>query len=186
MSSTEAPFSLALRAAPSSNRSRVLRSSAIASKEPKDNSVFSARRRRERENAEQIGGNVSGALDATGCNIGVYYDNAHTGNVTGANIHSANYYGVVVNGDVGAVAVNVTGSAIHDIGESPLTGQGSQHGNAVYDRAFGGTASGTISGNTQQQGQRRRLHAGDWRLPLLRFIDLSSKARGAPSNKYHR
>jgi hypothetical protein len=113
MSSTEAPFSLALRAAPSSNRSRVLRSSAIASKEPKDNSVFSARRRREREDAEQIGGNVSGALDATGCNIGVYYDNAHTGNVTGANIHSENYYGVVVNGDVGAVAVNVTGSAIH-------------------------------------------------------------------------
>jgi hypothetical protein len=42
MSSTEAPFSLALRTAACSNRSRVLRSAAIASKEPKDNSVFSA------------------------------------------------------------------------------------------------------------------------------------------------
>lgn len=120
--------------------------------------MFSARRRRERENAEQIGGNVSGDLDATGCNIGVYYDNTHTGNVTGANIYGANYYGVVVNGDVGAVAVNVTGSAIHDIGESPLTGQGSQHGNAVYHRALGtGTASGTISGNTITNYQKNGI-----------------------------
>jgi parallel beta-helix repeat protein len=107
--------------------------------------------------AAQIGGNVSGDLDATGCNIGVYYDNVHTGNVTGANIHGANYYGVVVNGDVGSVSVNVTGSAIHDIGESPLTGQGSQHGNAVYYRAFGGTASGTISGNTVSNYQKNGI-----------------------------
>jgi parallel beta-helix repeat protein len=101
-------------------------------------------------------GTVSGDLDATGCNIGVCYDNTHTGNVT-ANIHGANYYGVVVNGDVGAVAVNVTGSAIHDIGESPLTGQGSQHGDAVYYRAFGGTASGTISGNTVSNYQKNGI-----------------------------
>jgi hypothetical protein len=99
--------------------------------------------------AAQIGGNVTGELDATGCNIGVYYDNAHTGNVTGANIHGANYFGVVVNGDVGAMSVNVTNSAVHDIGETPLTGQGSQHGVAIYYRALGiGTASGTISGDT--------------------------------------
>ena len=108
--------------------------------------------------AAQIGGNVSGDLDATGCNIGVYYDNTTTGNVTaGANIHGANYFGVVVNGDVGAVSVNVTGSAIHDIGESPLTGQGSQHGTAVYYRAFGGTATGTISGNTASNYQKNGI-----------------------------
>ena len=52
MSSTEAPFSLALRTVSCSNQSRVLRSSAIASREPKDSSVFSARRRRERGNVE--------------------------------------------------------------------------------------------------------------------------------------
>ena len=108
--------------------------------------------------AAQIGGNVSGDLDATGCNIGVYYDNTTTGNVTaGANIHGANYFGVAVNGDVGSVSVNVTGSAIHDIGESPLTGQGSQHGTAVYYRAFGGTARGTISSNTVTNYQKNGI-----------------------------
>jgi hypothetical protein len=97
--------------------------------------------------AAQIGGNVTGNLDAAGCNIGVYYDSTHTGNVTSANISGANYFGVVVNGDAGTVKTNVTGSAIHDIGETPLNG--SQHGNAIYYRALGsGTASGTISGNT--------------------------------------
>jgi hypothetical protein len=94
--------------------------------------------------AAQIGGDVTGTLDATGCNIGVYYDNANSGNVTGATIFGANYFGVVVNGDVGAVSVNVTGSAIHDIGENPFNG--TQHGVAIYYRALGtGTASGVIS-----------------------------------------
>jgi hypothetical protein len=111
--------------------------------------------------AAQIGGNVTGDLDAATCNIGVYYDNTTTGNVTaGANIHGANYFGVVVNGDVGAVSVNVTNSAVHDIGESPLTGQGSQHGVAIYYRALGtGTASGTISGNTITNYQKGGITA---------------------------
>jgi hypothetical protein len=107
--------------------------------------------------AAQIGGNVNGAVDAGGCNIGVYYDNTTSGNVTNANISGANYFGVVVNGDVGAVSVNVTGSTIHDIGETPLTGQGSQHGNAIYYRGFGGTASGTISGNTITNYQKNGI-----------------------------
>jgi Right handed beta helix region len=103
--------------------------------------------------AAQIGGNVTGTLDAGGCNIGVYYDNTTTsGNVTGADIFGANYFGVFVNGDVGAVSVNVTGSDIHDIGETPLNG--TQHGVAIYYRAFGGTASGLISGNTVEKYQK--------------------------------
>jgi parallel beta-helix repeat protein len=103
--------------------------------------------------AAQIGGNVTGDLNASGCNIGVYYDSTHSGNVTGANIHDANYYGVVVNGDIGTVNANVTGSTIHDIGETPLNG--TQHGNAIYYRALGtGTASGTISGNTLTNYQK--------------------------------
>jgi hypothetical protein len=102
--------------------------------------------------AAQIGGNVTGELDATGCNIGVYYDSTHTGNVTGADIHGANYFGVLVNGDVGSVSANVTGSTVHDIGESPLNG--TQHGNAIYYRAFGGAAGGMISGNTLTHYQK--------------------------------
>ena len=107
--------------------------------------------------AAQIGGNVTGSVDAGTCNIGVYYDNTTSGNVSGATIFGANYFGVVVNGDVGSVSVNVTGSAIHDIGESPLTGQGSQHGTAVYYRAFGGTAKGTISGDTVTNYQKNGI-----------------------------
>jgi parallel beta-helix repeat protein len=102
--------------------------------------------------AAQIGGNVTGTLDASGCNVGVYYDNTHTGNVTSATISGANYFGVLVNGDVGTVKVNVTNSAIHDIGESPL--DGTQHGSAIYYRAFGGTASGIVSGNTLTNYQK--------------------------------
>ena len=57
--------------------------------------------------AAQIGGDVTGTLDATGCNVGVYYDNTTSGNVAGATIFGANYFGVLVNGDVGAVSVGV-------------------------------------------------------------------------------
>src|SRR5882757_3704566 len=82
--------------------------------------------------AEQINpGNVSGTVNAAGCNIGVYYNDVTTSaTVNAADISGANYFGVVVNGGGGAhaVAVNVTGSTIHDIGENPPNG--AQHGNA--------------------------------------------------------
>jgi hypothetical protein len=83
---------------------------------------------------------VVGEVDATGCNIGVYFDTG-TGLINGADIHGANYFGVVVNGAV----VDVTDSSIHDIGETPLNG--SQHGVGIY-YAYGSTSSGTIAGNT--------------------------------------
>lgn len=88
---------------------------------------------------------VTGTIDATGCNIGVYFDATvprGVGLVTKADIYGANYFGVVANGDLGPVAVDILSSAIHDIGENPL--DGTQHGVAVYYRA----ASGRIVGNT--------------------------------------
>jgi hypothetical protein len=71
--------------------------------------------------AAQIGGDVTGTLDATGCNIGVYNPTS----VSGADIYGANYYGVVVNG----MTTHVSNSTIHNIGEVPFNG--AQHGNAV-------------------------------------------------------
>src|SRR6202790_2497839 len=115
--------------------------------------------------AAQVGGDVTGTLDATGCNGGVYYDNTTSGNVTGATISGANYFGVLVNGDVGAVSVNVTGSAIHDIGETPLNGD--QRGNAIYYRAFGGSASGTISGNTVTHYQKNGITVNGNASPMI-------------------
>ncbi len=91
-------------------------------------------------------GTVSGEVDATGCNIGVYYNTGH-GTVSDANIHSANYFGVVVDGSVAAVKVDVLNSSVHDIGENPLNGD--QHGVAIYYAAYdGNSVSGRIAGNT--------------------------------------
>jgi hypothetical protein len=105
--------------------------------------------------AAQIGGNVTGSLDATGCNIGVYYAPGTTGSVSGATIFGANYYGVVADG----AAVSVTGSTIHDIGNVPF--DGTQHGVAVLltsihqDGSTTGTpATGTIKNNTVTQYQK--------------------------------
>lgn len=105
--------------------------------------------------AAQIGGNVTDTLDATGCNIGVYYDSSTTpGDVTGADIFGANYYGVVVNGNLDDVSVDVTGSTIHNIGEVPPNG--AQHGNAIYYYGYQttGTVTGTVSDNTVENYQK--------------------------------
>ncbi len=86
-------------------------------------------------------GAVSGDVDATGCNIGVYYGPGSNGNVYGANVHGANYFGIVNNGG----NVSVDSSSISDIGEHPLNG--TQHGVAIYF-AFGALNRGQITGNT--------------------------------------
>lgn len=97
--------------------------------------------------AAQIGGTVTGTLDATGCNIGAYFDASHPGSVQNAEIFGANYFGVVANGG----NVDVTDSSIHDIGESPLNGD--QHGVGVY-YAYGAAATGTVSGTDIRNYQK--------------------------------
>jgi len=100
-------------------------------------------------------GTVTGAINATGCNIGVYYDAAmgqQKGQVDTANIYGANYFGVVVNGDNGPVSVNITDTQISNIGEIPLNGD--QHGVAIYYRGYVGAVTGTISGNTLTNYQK--------------------------------
>lgn len=97
-------------------------------------------------------GNVTGEVDATGCNVGVYY-NTGSATVSAANIHGANYFGVLVNGDVNNVTVNVQASFVHDIGETPFNG--TQHGVAIYYRALGtGTVAGKVWNNTISSYQK--------------------------------
>lgn len=98
----------------------------------------------------QYGGNAAGTLDATGCQVGVYYDSAHTGNVSGADISNATWYGVYV--DKGA-SVDVTDSTITNIGDQP-TFTGSQHGLGIYYRDG---ATGTVSGNTVSDYQKNGI-----------------------------
>jgi hypothetical protein len=90
---------------------------------------------------------LTGQVNATGCNIGVYISNVDA-TIDSAEIYGANYFGVVVNGDSGSPSASITNSNIHDIGESPLNG--TQHGVGIYFRSFSltGSASGTISTNT--------------------------------------
>jgi parallel beta-helix repeat protein len=102
--------------------------------------------------AARIGGTVSGTVDATGCNIGAYFNAAHPGTVTGADIYGANYYGVLSNGTASGVA----NSSIHNIGETPLNG--SQHGNAIV---YMNGAKGTISGNTVSHYQKNGITVRD-------------------------
>jgi len=82
---------------------------------------------------------LGGEVDATGCNIGVYFSPGSDGVVDGAEIFGANYYGVLVN----AAHANIVDSAIHDIGESPLNG--AQHGIGVMYTTFNhpGQVTGT-------------------------------------------
>ncbi|GAC1393618.1 MAG: hypothetical protein NVSMB38_22470 [Ktedonobacteraceae bacterium] len=83
--------------------------------------------------------NVRGTVDATGCNIGVYYGPGIKGSVQ-AEVFGANYYGVVNNGS----NVSVSHSYVHNIGENPFNG--TQHGVGVYF-SYDIGAKGTISNN---------------------------------------
>ena len=108
--------------------------------------------------AAQIGGTVTGNLDASGCNIGVYYGPGTSGSVTNANIFGANYYGVVADG----AGVNISGAQIHDIGEVPFNG--AQHGVGVLyttvhqDGTTTATpATGTLGGSTISRYQKNGI-----------------------------
>src|SRR5579862_147913 len=90
--------------------------------------------------------NVTGTIDATGCNIAVYYDGG-SGTVSDADISGANYFGVLNNGG----NVTVENSTIHAIREDPLAG--GQHGYGVYFLADDG-AVGSITGNTVTDYQK--------------------------------
>ena len=89
---------------------------------------------------------VTGPVDATGCDIGVYFDNGK-GSIDKADISKALQFGVFVNGDTNNVAVDIRDSSIHEIGDTIFSGN--QRGVAIYYRAYylTGSASGTISGN---------------------------------------
>jgi len=92
-------------------------------------------------------GTVTGDVDATGCNVAIYYGPGAHGKVDGANIHDANYFGVVNNGG----DVDIRNSNISDIGEKPFNG--TQHGVGIYF-VFGAASKGSIQNNTISRYQK--------------------------------
>jgi Right handed beta helix region len=95
------------------------------------------------------GNDYAGPLPLSGCQIGVYFD--EDGSVKNADIAGATHYGVFA--DKGA-KVDVTGSEIHQIGNSPFNG--AQNGRAVF---YANGATGTVSGNHIYAYQKNGVHA---------------------------
>jgi hypothetical protein len=85
-------------------------------------------------------GTYTAVLNASPCNIGVYYSPGVHGRVVNSEIYGANYFGIVNNG----AQVTVTQSFVHDIGEVPFNG--SQHGVGIYF-AYASGATGSITNN---------------------------------------
>src|SRR6266568_4969172 len=71
-------------------------------------------------------GTYTAVLNASPCNIGVYYGPGAKGTVNNSEIYGSNYFGVVNNGG----KVTISHSFIHDIGEMPFNGD--QHGVGIY------------------------------------------------------
>jgi hypothetical protein len=81
---------------------------------------------------------ANATINATGCNIGIYFAPGSSGSVINSEIYGANYFGVVNNSG----RVTVTRSRIHNIGENPFNG--TQHGRAIQ---FVASGSGSIAGS---------------------------------------
>jgi hypothetical protein len=98
--------------------------------------------------AAQIGGNVTGTLDATGCDIGVYYGPGSNGggSVSNADIIGATRYGVYNDHQ----SVSVTKSTIENIGDHPFDGM--QYGVGIFYTGGSGNITGNHVGPYQKGG----------------------------------
>jgi hypothetical protein len=85
-------------------------------------------------------GTVSVDVDATGCDIGIYYNAATFFTVDGATVHNANAFGIVNNG----ANVTIQNSDIHTIG---VTNTFDDQGYGIYF-AIASHSAGSITGNT--------------------------------------
>lgn len=85
---------------------------------------------------------VTGAVVATGCDIGVYVGAGAATTIAAADISDARYFGVAVQGS--GASASISDSAIHDVGDDPRSG--AQHGVGVYftDGATGSVATSEI------------------------------------------
>jgi hypothetical protein len=103
--------------------------------------------------AARVGGNATGNIDATGCDIGVYFNASNSGKVKNASVHDANQYGVFVDGNIaGDTPVNITNSEVYNIGNHSagvFAPNGNQTGVGIYYAGFNvpGTVSGNVSNN---------------------------------------
>ena len=92
---------------------------------------------------------VSGTVNASGCNIGIYVNSGVTGVViSGAEVFGADFDGIVNDGG----SVKVTSSRIHDIGKNPLNGLQQGYGIYFTPNKSKGSMSGNLIWNYQKNG----------------------------------
>jgi len=94
---------------------------------------------------------VTGTVDATGCDIGVYFSSGSTGAVADAEIYGATWYGIVGHG----ADLTIRDSTIHDIGSKPFDGM--QYGVAILVRKG---PDGTLPSATIQRNHLSRYQKG--------------------------
>ena len=95
---------------------------------------------------------VTGVVDATGCDIGVYFSPGTTGAVRNATVFGAQKAGIVNNG----AKVTIDSNAIYQIGDNPLDGV--QYGLAIYVYGLGSSpASGDVTHNTIWRFQKNGI-----------------------------
>lgn len=95
---------------------------------------------------------VTGTVDATGCDIAVYFDDGADHSVTGATIENAFYYGVLTRGP--GTTANISNSEIKFIGDGTggtFLPTGAQHG---VGAAWRGGSDGTLDTTYVHQYQK--------------------------------
>jgi hypothetical protein len=98
-------------------------------------------------------GPVTGTIDATGCDIGVYTDSGQTV-VVGATVENAKYFGILTEGST--ASTDVSDSTVQNIGDVPFSG--AQHGIGI-EWAAGST--GSVDSSTVQQYQKNGVVIAD-------------------------
>ena len=90
-------------------------------------------------------------IDATGCDIGIYYAPGTAGSVDQSTIAGALYFGVVNH----SAHVDVTRSSVSNIGDRPFSG--AQHGHAIFYT----TQNQTLAGVTTDLGSTSGIISGN-------------------------
>lgn len=88
---------------------------------------------------------VTGTVDATGCDIGVYTDSGHT-SIVGATVENAKYFGVLT--EYGG-STDVSDSTVENIGDAVFSG--TQHGIGIE---WSSASSGSVDSSTIERYQK--------------------------------
>jgi len=119
---------------------------------------------------------VAGTIDATGCDIGIYFSHGPV-NVNNTVVHGARYFGIVVNGGTTSMVATITNNLIHNIGNVPFDGL--QRGVGIYLEAYNAPIiTGTVTGNIVTAYQKGGIVANGKGVRLSKIDDNTIEGLG--------